>query len=106
MKDIIFVWRGARTLEKEGGRGREKIGKNIRKLRKLKFPSDQLWEVEGTRSSQGWVPASSQMGGGDEINLHKSGNELSLDLHKSGNELSIDLHKSGNEFFLDLHKVW
>ena len=26
------------------------------------------------------------------LDLHKSGNELSLDLHKSGNELSLDLH--------------
>ena len=26
------------------------------------------------------------------LDLHKSGNELSLDLHKSGNELSFNLH--------------
>ena len=31
------------------------------------------------------------------LDLHKSGNELSLDLQKSGNELSLDLHKSSNE---------
>ena len=37
------------------------------------------------------------------LDLHKSGNELSLDLHKSGNEFSLDLHKSGNELSLDLH---
>ena len=29
----------------------------------------------------------------DELDLHKSGNELSLNLYKSGNELSLDLHK-------------
>ena len=38
------------------------------------------------------------------LDLHKSGNELSLDLHKSSNELSLDLHKSGNELSLDLYK--
>ena len=37
------------------------------------------------------------------LDLHKSGNELSLHLQKSGNELSLDLHKSGNELSLDLH---
>ena len=40
---------------------------------------------------------------GNELDLHKSGNELSLDLHKSGIELSLDLHKSGNDLSLDLY---
>ena len=43
------------------------------------------------------------LGGVGVLDLHKSGNELSLDLHKSGNESSLDLHKSGNELSLDLH---
>ena len=34
----------------------------------------KLWRMEGV------------------LDLHNSGNELSLDLHKSGNELSLDLH--------------
>ena len=38
------------------------------------------------------------------LDLHKSGNELSLDLHKSGNEFSLDMHKPSNELSLDLHK--
>ena len=38
------------------------------------------------------------------LDLHKSGNKLSLDLCKSDNELSLDLYKSGNELSLDLHK--
>ena len=40
----------------------------------------------------------------NELDWHKSGNDLSLDLHKSGNELSLDLYKSGNDLSLDLHK--
>ena len=35
------------------------------------------------------------------LDLHKSINEL--DLYKSGNELSLDLHKSVIELSLDLH---
>ena len=67
VKDIIFAWRGAhevrlkRTLETEGG-GRGEIEKNTRKL----------------GNSKEWREV--------------------LDLHKTGNELSLDLHKSSNEF--------
>ena len=58
--------------------------------RRLKWTSDlETWKL-GT-----WVEG--------VLDLHKSGNELSLDLHKSGNEFSLDLHKSGNELSLDLH---
>ena len=32
------------------------------------------------------------------LDLHKSGNGLSLDWYKSGNELSLDIHESSNEF--------
>ena len=45
-------------------------------------------------------PHPTNKGKADEIDLHKSGNELSLDLHKYGNELSLDFHKSSNEFRL------
>ena len=52
------------------------------------------WTLE---NSETW-----NLGVGGLLDLHKSGNELSLDLHKSGNEL--DLHKSSNESSLDLCK--
>ena len=57
------------------------------------------------RNSEGWIEVLDLHKSGNEISLdlHKSGNELSLDLQKSSNELSSDLHKSGNELSLDLH---
>ena len=57
----------------------------------------------GGYSIQPRVGAPIQLTGG-WIDLHKSGNKLSLDLHKSGNELSLDLHTFGNDLSLDLHK--
>ena len=99
-KDIIFTWRGAREVRL-----------NPRKVR-LKWTSETEGEgrspehqkthisihttLVGYPIQQRGVPPSSSWG--DELDLHKSGNELSLDLHMSGNEWSLDdLHRSGNE---------
>ena len=58
-----------------------------------------------SENSEGWRGVLDLHKSGNELSLDldKSGNELSLDLHKLGNELSLDLHKSGNELSLDLH---
>ena len=75
MKDIIFARNKQGETEPTSG----EIKMNIRKLGN--------WE--------GWMGV---------LDLHNSGNELSLDLHKTGKELGLDLHKSGNKLNLDLYE--
>ena len=93
-------WDWKKTLR--NGRWGWEIETNIRKFRNLEKNSIQptLERTPSTGWRSGVSPSSWER---DVLDLHKSGNELSLNLHKYGNELSLDLHKSGNELSLDLH---
>ena len=74
--------------------GGTKIEMNIGKLQNLENSNLHLETLgEG-------VPHPAKVVG--ELDLYKSGNELSIDLHKSGDELSLDLYRSSNKSDLDL----
>ena len=66
---------------------------------RLKQISENFGQLGRSTLSSQEVPHPTD--GGGELDLHQSGNELSLELHQSGNELSLDLHKSCNELSLD-----